>query len=105
MEDYVQEFFFGNVTIEVFDDFSAASLYSYTENGDMNTANRLQFHLPTDEFGCAGLCQSDDNFNNVCDEYEGCMDVTACNYNPDATYDLSNCVAGWNCQGCMDTTA
>ena len=36
---------------------------------------------------CGGGCESDDNNNGICDseETQGCMDDTACNYNPDAT--------------------
>ena len=55
--------------------------------GTLGTERRIQSHRATPEFVCAGICESDDNFNNICDEYEGCMDETACNYNPTATYD------------------
>ncbi|MCH1574657.1 MAG: hypothetical protein L7S67_00120, partial [Flavobacteriales bacterium] len=97
-------YFHGDVEILVSGDFGSGGLNSIAE-GDMLTNRRFQFHLPSPENSCTGICLSDDNFNNVCDEYEGCMEPTACNYNPTATYDDNSCVDAWHCTGCRDTLA
>ena len=95
--------FSGDVEITISGEFGSATVYS-TE-GSLGTDRRIQSHRPSNEYICAGICLSDDNFNDVCDEYEGCMDETACNYSPTATYDDGSCVPAWQCTGCMDTTA
>lgn len=60
---------------------------------------------------CYGDCAP---FESSCDVY-GCMDETACNYNPEAVYDNGSCAevdlcgdcGGGNaaCSGCLDETA
>ena len=95
--------FSGDVEITISGEFGSASIYS-TE-GYLKTERKAQSHRPSSEYTCAGICLSDDNFNDICDEYEGCMDETACNYNPTATYDDGSCVDAWRCTGCMDITA
>ncbi len=97
-------FFSGDVEITVSGEFGSASFYSATE-GLLRTHRKVQSHRPSTENVCAGICLSDNNFNNICDEYEGCMEPTACNYKPTATYDDGSCVDAWNCTGCQDESA
>ena len=44
-------------------------------------------------YDCEGNCNSDTDFDGVCDELEvaGCVDIDACNYNPGATDDDGSC--------------
>ena len=97
-------FFSGDVEIKVSGEFGSASIFSITE-GVLGTNRKVQSHRPSTENVCQGICISDDNFNNICDEYEGCMEPTACNYKSTATYDDGSCVDAWNCTGCQDETA
>ncbi len=51
---------------------------------------------------CGGSCTSDVDGNGVCDDAEnaGCMDSTACNYDPDATQDDGSCAVLDECGEC-----
>jgi uncharacterized protein (TIGR02145 family) len=69
---------------------------------------------------CGGSCTLDSNDNGLCDDYEfGCIDFTACNYNPYATEDDGSCDYSccpgpgcctngmywdWDLEGCFITT-
>ena len=54
---------------------------------------------------CDGSCINDTDNDGVCDEneYIGCTDPSACNYNPEATNDNGSCIypaqAYLNCDG------
>ncbi len=56
---------------------------------------------------CDGNCLSDVDNDGICDQEEipGCTDVTACNYNEDATDDNGSCDFPEVCTGCTDATA
>ena len=58
--------------------------------------------FPTGEFGCDGHCLADEDEDSVCDHLEvpGCMDASACNFNPAATDDDGSC--HHNCAVCRD---
>ena len=51
---------------------------------------------------CGGSCTADVNDNGICDDAEnlGCMDSTACNYDPDATQDDGSCAVEDECGEC-----
>ena len=79
----------------------------------MTHRNRCRLRLSLDLFGkdyvdCDGNCLNDADGDDVCDEDEiaGCLDDTACNYNPAATDDDDSCVlpeTGFDCSGnCLD---
>ena len=103
-ENTSAHFFHGDVEITISGEFGNASVFSVSE-GMLRTHRKLQSHRPSTEYICAGICISDDNFNNICDEFEGCMDENACNYKATATYDDGSCVDAWNCTGCRDESA
>ena len=50
--------------------------------------------FPELNLDCDGNCLNDTNDNGLCDELEtsGCTNQTACNYNPNATFDDNSCV-------------
>ncbi|MFM9984982.1 MAG: FG-GAP-like repeat-containing protein [Flavobacteriales bacterium] len=51
-------------------------------------------YYPQAYYDCYGYCWNDSNSNGICDEFEGiygCMDWSACNYDPSATYDNGSC--------------
>lgn len=52
-----------------------------------------------------GECVNDADGDGICDEFEiiGCMDVAACNYDPEATDDTGEC--DYTCYGCTDEGA
>ncbi len=55
---------------------------------------------------CDGNCINDSDGDGTCDELEssGCTDMSACNYNPNATDDDGSCEFT-SCVGCTDATA
>jgi hypothetical protein len=56
-------------------------------------------------YDCDGNCLTDDDSDGICNEFEvpGCIDSTACNYNPEATDEGFCDYLG--CAGCTDSTA
>lgn len=60
-------------------------------------------NYPAYAYDCAGNCLHDGNNNGICDEFdmEGCTDITADNYNPNATVDDGSCIY----IGCLDPAA
>jgi hypothetical protein len=54
---------------------------------------------------CGGTCLADDNNNGVCDSEDvlGCMDATACNYDPLATVSDDSCAVEDACGVCGGT--
>ncbi|MGB0510515.1 MAG: hypothetical protein ACPGGB_06300, partial [Flavobacteriales bacterium] len=93
----------GTVEIAVTGDFGTNGFQSF--NGEtLASSGKLHFHYPTDSYNCAGICELDANFNNICDELEGCMEEDACNYNPTAVFP-GICVDAEQCTGCMQPTA
>ncbi len=60
---------------------------------------------PTETYlDCAGACLNDSDGDGICDELEtdGCTDMAACNYAPNATTDDGSCTyaeAGYDCDG------
>ena len=95
---------YGTVDVTVTGNFGINGLMSFY-NKDYKTDGKLKFHYASEEFNCAGICQSDENFNNICDELEGCMDPSACNYNDSAIFPSGTCVAAAECTGCTEPTA
>ena len=96
-------YFYGSVEFVCSGDFGTASLES--PHGNLGTLNNLQFQYPNSDYNCVGLCEKDENYNYICDRYEGCTDSTACNFDATAAFDDNTCVDAAECTNCMDPTA
>ncbi len=76
--------------------YDADALYS---DGSCNYA-------PGPFLDCNGDCINDGNANGICDEQEtlGCIDLGACNFEADATFDDGSCEYT-SCTGCTNASA
>ena len=61
---------------------------------------------PSTLVDCNGDCNNDSNANGICDEQEtlGCTDLSACNFDIDATFDDGSCEST-SCAGCTVSSA
>ena len=63
-------------------------------------------YTPGPFLDCNGDCINDGNANGICDEEEtlGCVDINACNFDSDATFDDGSCEY-LSCTGCTNASA
>lgn len=58
---------------------------------------------PEQYYDCDGNCLTDNNSDGICDEFQiGCTDITACNFDSEAIFDLGSCVYAdtyYDCNG------
>ncbi len=76
--------------------YDASAIYS---DGSCNYA-------PGPLLDCNGDCINDGNNNGICDEQEtlGCIDINACNFDADATFNDGSCEY-LSCTGCTNASA
>jgi len=69
-----------------------ASACNYDSDADQELEDDCEY--PETYYDCSGDCLVDLNNNGLCDQLEatGCMDTSACNYDPQATFDTQICL-------------
>ena len=96
-----------HIPVYSMDGSSGEELSSWLENSNNSYTTNLQAHtlsIATAAFDCEGNCVNDADQDGICDEdeIEGCLEATACNFNPEATEENNSCTfaqANYDCTG------